>query len=71
MILKINYGWVILKKKILKLIVKLLKSNKSISRNFYLAKLQFLQFQKRPKINFSTGKKFKTAKNAISRKKIF
>ena len=31
----------------------------------------FLQFQKWPKINFWTGKKFKTAKNAISHKKNF
>ena len=30
----------------------------------------FCNFQKWPKINFGTGKKFKTAKNAISRKKI-
>ena len=39
--------------------------------NFFLTKFYFLQFQKWPKINFWTGKKFKTAKNAISRKKIF
>ena len=31
--------------------------------------IHFLQFQKWPKINFPTGKKYKTAKNAISRKK--
>ena len=49
---------------------KLVKSNKSISRNFILTKFHFLQFQKWPKINFWTGKKFKTAKSAISRKKI-
>ena len=35
------------------------------------AKLHFLQFRKWPKINFWTGKKFKTAKNAISRKNFF
>ena len=35
-----------------------------------MTKFHFLQFQKRPKITFWTGKKFKTAKNAISRKKI-
>ena len=35
---------------------------------FFLTKIPFLQFQKWPKINFWTGKKFKTAKNAISRK---
>ena len=45
------------------------KSNKSTSRNFFLAKFHFLKFQKWPKINFCTGKKFKTAKNVISRKK--
>ena len=50
---------------------KLVKSNKSISRNFILTKFHFLQFQKWPKINFWTGKKFKTAENAISRKKFF
>ena len=33
-----------------------------------LANFHFLQFQKWPKINFWTWKKFKTAKNAISRK---
>ena len=31
---------------------KLVKSNKSISRNFILTKFHFLQFQKWPKINF-------------------
>ena len=30
----------------------------------FLTKFHFLQFQKWPKINFWTGKKFKTAKNA-------
>ena len=35
----------------------------------FLAKFHFLQFQKWLKINFWTGKKFKTAKNVISRKK--
>ena len=50
---------------------KLVKSNKSISRNFILTKFHFLQFQKWPKINFWTGKKFETAKNAISRKNFF
>ena len=49
---------------------KLVKSNKSTSRKNFLTKFHFLQFQKWPKINFWTGKKFKTAKNAISRKKI-
>ena len=48
---------------------KLLKSNKAISWNFP-PKFNFLLFQKWPKINFWTGKKFKTAKNAISQKKI-
>ena len=47
---------------------KLVKSNKSISRKF-LTKFHFLQFQKWPKINFWTGKKFKTARNAILREK--
>ena len=37
---------------------------------FFLAKFNFLLFQNWPKINFSTGKKFKTAKNAIWRNKI-
>ena len=46
---------------------KLVKSNKSISRNFILTKFHFLQFQKWPKINFWSGGKFKTAKTAISR----
>ena len=50
---------------------KLVKSHKSISRKNFLAKFHFFQFQKWPKINFWTGKKFKTAKNAISRKNIF
>ena len=36
---------------------------------FFLTKFHFLQFQKWPKINFWTGKKLKTAKNAISRRK--
>ena len=36
---------------------------------FFLAKFHFLQFQKWPKINFLTGKMFKTTKSAISRKK--
>ena len=49
----------------------LVKSNKSISRNFILTKFHFLQFQKWPKINFLTEKKFKTANNAISRKIFF
>ena len=44
---------------------------KSISRNFLLTKFHFLYFQKWPKINFWTRKKFKTAKNAISRKTFF
>ena len=50
---------------------KLVKSNKSISRKNFLTKFHFLPFQKWPKINFWTRKKFKTAKNAISRKKFF
>ena len=41
------------------------------SWNFTLTKIHFLPFQTWPKINFWTGKKFKTAKNAISRKKKF
>ena len=36
-----------------------------MEKNF--VKFYFLQFQKWPKINFWTGKKFKTAKNAVSR----
>ena len=49
---------------------KLVKSNKSISRKFYFDQIPFfLQFQKWPKINFRTRKKFKTARNAISQKK--
>ena len=43
---------------------------RSISQIIFLTKFHFLQFQKWPKINFWTGKKFKTAKNAISRKKL-
>ena len=39
--------------------------------NFFLTKFNFLQFQKWPKINFWTGKIFKTAINAISRKNVF
>ena len=38
---------------------KLVNRNKSISR-FFLAKFHFLQFQKWTKMNFWTGKKFKT-----------
>ena len=38
---------------------KLVKSNKSISRKFFLTKFHFLQFQKWPKINFWTGKRLK------------
>ena len=38
---------------------KLAKSNKSISRKFFLTKFHFLLFQKWPKINFWTRKKFK------------
>ena len=45
-----------------------MKWNKSIPRKFFLTKFHFLPFQKWPKINFWTGKKFKTAKNVISRK---
>ena len=50
---------------------KLVKSNKSISRNFILTQFHFLQFQKWQKTIFQLWKKFKTAKNAISRKKFF
>ena len=47
---------------------KLMKSNNSISpKKIFLTKFLFLQFQKWPKINFWTGKKFKTAKNATWR----
>ena len=46
---------------------RVVKSNKSISRKFFLTKFHILQFQKWPKINFWTKKKFKTVKNAISR----
>ena len=35
-------------------------------KKFFLTKFHFLTFQKWPKINFWTGKKFKTAKNATS-----
>ena len=46
-----------------------MKSNKSISRNFLLTKFHFLQFQNiGQKSNFELGKKFKTAKNAMSQK---
>ena len=38
---------------------KLMKSNESISRLIFLTKFYFLQFQKWPKLNFWTGKKFK------------
>ena len=48
---------------------KLVKSNKSISRNLFWPNSIFLPFQKWPKINFWTGTMFKTAKNAISQKK--
>ena len=44
---------------------QLVKSNKSISRKNILTKFHFLQFQKWPNIYFWTGKKFKTAKNAV------
>ena len=45
-----------------------MKSNKSVLRTkFFFTKFHFLQFQKWPKINFRTGKKFKTTKNAMSR----
>ena len=37
----------------------------------FLTKFHFLQFQKWPKINFWTGKNFKTTRYAISRKKFF
>ena len=48
-----------------------MKSNKSISRKNFLIKFHFWQFQKWPKINFLTGKKFKTAKIQFHEKKIF
>ena len=38
---------------------------------FFLTKFHFLQLQNWPNINYWPGKKFKTAKNAISRKTIF
>ena len=50
---------------------KTMKSNKRISWNFILTKFHFLQFQKWPNINFWTGEKFITAKNAISREFFF
>ena len=50
---------------------KFVKSNRSISWIIFLTKFHFLQFQKWPKINFWTEKMFKTAINAISRKKIY
>ena len=37
----------------------------------FWTKIHFLQFQKWPRINFWTRKKFKTAKNAMSRKNDF
>ena len=40
-------------------------------KNFFSQIPVFLQFQKYPKINFWTVKKFKTARNAISCKNIF
>ena len=45
-----------------------MKSNQINSTNNFWTKFHFFQFQKWPKINFRTGKKFKTAKNAISQK---
>ena len=47
---------------------KLVKSNKSISqkKNFFYKNPFFVVSKKLPKFNFWTGKKFKTAKNAIS-----
>ena len=46
---------------------KLAKSNKSISRKKkFFEHTHLLPFQKWAKINFWTGKKFKTARNAIS-----
>ena len=45
---------------------------KSISRKIFFDQIplfHFLKFQKWSKINFWNGKKFKTARNAISRKK--
>ena len=50
---------------------KIKKSPGQKNLEINLTKFHFLQFQKWPKINFGTGKKLKTAKNAISRKKIF
>ena len=49
---------------------KLVKSNKSISRNFVSPNSNFYYFKNGQKSSFELGKKFKTAKNAISRKKI-
>ena len=47
---------------------KIVKSNKSISRKFNLTKFNFCNFKNGQKSIFELGKKFKTAKNAISRK---
>ena len=52
-------------KKLVKLNYKLISS--LCFHEFFLAKYHFLQCQKWPNINFWTGKKFKTAGNAISR----
>ena len=51
---------------------KLMKSNKiNFTKKFFFDQIPLnLQFHKWAKINFWTGKKFNTAKNATSRKKI-
>ena len=45
--------------------------NQFHEKKIFLTKFHFSQFRKWPKINFPTRKKFKTAKNAISRKIFF
>ena len=50
---------------------KLVKSNKSISSNYFLTKFHFLQFLKYiAKNQFLNWENFKTVRNAISRKKL-
>ena len=46
---------------------KLVKSNKSSSRNFFWTKFHFFAISKMAKNQFLYWEKFKTAKNAISR----
>ena len=43
-----------------------MESDESISRKNFFDQNPFFATLKWPKINFGTGKKFKTAKNAIS-----